>query len=74
MEKLSNTCLERGSTAIHLSQLVRRETFKEGHLICDPLVLDDPWDEPDDLDGKIVLLLEEREPYLSHQLGEATPV
>ena len=37
----------------------------QGHLICNPLVLDDPWDEPDDLDDKIVVLLEEREPYLT---------
>ena len=37
----------------------------QGHLICNPLVLDDPWDEPEDLDGKIVVLLEEREPYLT---------
>ena len=37
----------------------------QGHLIYNPLVLDDPWDEPDDLDGKIITLLEEREPYLT---------
>jgi hypothetical protein len=38
----------------------------QGRLICNFLVLDDQWDEPDDLEGKIVTLLEEREPYLTN--------
>ena len=52
MEKRSNTCLEQENTVTLQYSFVN------------PIILDDPWDEPEDLDTKITNLLEEREPFL----------